>query len=610
MRKKYLNRGLDEFDNFSYHIALTDKNKLYGTARFYKKDGALILDNIAVKDGAKEHYELLFKALLLKASSIECKYIEVKADREKEFYLKFNFDETLKEKHMTDLEIASKAKIKPVTEICKDAGFDAEYLEQYGKYKGKLNIPKLSPKGKIILVTAINPTSMGEGKTTMSIGIADGIRKLNKKVILALREPSLGPVFGVKGGAAGGGYSQVVPMEDINLHFTGDLHAITAANNLLAAGIDNHIFQGNALKINPVKIQWRRCLDMNDRALRNIVCGLGGEKDGIPRADGFDITAASEIMAILCLSNSLKDLKQKLGNITVAYNYEDKPVYARDLNVEESLAVLLKEAIKPNLVQTLEGTPALVHGGAVCQYSSRMQQYNRNENGGDIRRLCSNLSPSAVVIVATVKALKLGGGADAKTLNIENINALKLGIKNLEKHIENITKVFNLPCVKTCDKYKVDSFEVTSYLEGGNGALKIAEKVTELCDKFSGKTNFTYELSDTIENKIEAIVKKIYGGGAVKYSEKIKKQIQRINDSGFSNLPVVIAKTQYSLSDNPKLLGRPEGFEFTVSDIKLKSGAGFIVAVAGDMMLMPGLPKVPAANSIEITDDGVVSGLF
>lgn len=552
--------------------------------------------------------------------------------------------------YMTDLEIANKAKIKPITEICESAGIDIEFLEQYGKFKGKLSIKKLNPKGKIILVTAINPTSMGEGKTTMSIGIADGIRKLGKKVFLALREPSLGPVFGVKGGAAGGGYSQVIPMEEINLHFTGDLHAITAANNLLAAAIDNHIFQGNDLKINPIKVQWRRCLDMNDRALRNIICGLGGEKDGVPRSDGFDITAASEIMAILCLADSLKDLKQKLGNITIGYNYENKAVYAKDLGVEESLAVLLKEAIKPNLVQTLEGTPALIHGGPFANIAhgcnsiiatktaATYADYVVTEAGFgadlgaekfiDIKCRMAGISPSAVVIVATVKALKLGGGADAKSLNAENLEALKAGIKNLEKHIENITKVFKLPVVvainkyksdtdkeidfikETCDKYKTSSYEVTSYSEGGAGALKIAEKIIELCDKFNGKVSFAYELSETIENKIESIVKKIYGGGSVKYSDKAKEQIQKIVEQGFGYLPVVIAKTQYSLSDNPKLLGRPVNFEFNISDIKLKSGAGFIVAIAGNMMLMPGLSKVPAANSIKITDEGIVSGLF
>ena len=551
---------------------------------------------------------------------------------------------------MTDIEIASKAKIELIEKIAESAKIEKDKLELYGKYKAKLNVSDFKLNGKIILVTAINPTSMGEGKTTMSIGIADGIKKLGNNVMLALREPSLGPVFGVKGGAAGGGYSQVIPMEDINLHFTGDLHAISAANNLLAACIDNHIFQGNVLKINPVKVQWRRCLDMNDRALRNIICGLGGEKDGVPRQDGFDITAASEIMAILCLANSLADLKKKLGNITVAYNYDDNPVYCRDLGVEESLAALLKDAIKPNLVQTLEQTPAIIHGGPFANIAhgcnsimatkaaATYADYVVTEAGFgadlgaekfiDVKCRMANISPSAVVIVATVKALKLGGGADPKNLNEEDLKTLQNGIGNLEKHIENMKNVFKLPCVVAINKYAtdsdkeikfiddfckklgVDSYEVTSYINGGAGAIEIAKKVIELCDGFSGKTSFSYELNDSIENKVEAVVKRIYGGSGAVFSDKAKAQIKRIANAGFSDLPVVIAKTQYSLSDNPKLLGRPKDFEVVINDIKLKSGAGFIVAIAGNMMLMPGLSKVPAANGIKISDNGKISGLF
>lgn len=551
---------------------------------------------------------------------------------------------------MTDISIAQQAHIQPIVDICKTVGIDDQQIELYGKYKAKININCIAPKAKIILVTAINPTKMGEGKTTMSIGIADGMKRMGKSVILALREPSLGPVFGMKGGATGGGHAQIIPMEDINLHFTGDIHAITTANNLLSATIDNHIFQQNTLGINPAKIVWCRCMDMNDRALRNIVCGLGTDKDGIPHTDKFHITAASEIMAILCLANSLHDLKEKLGNITIAYNYDNDPVYCKDLGVHEAMAILLKEAIKPNIVQTLEGTPAIIHGGPFANIAhgcnsilatktaATYADYVITEAGFgadlgaekfiDLKCRMANITPSVVVIVATIKALKLAGGADTENLNLPNMTALEKGLANLGKHIESMTQIFQLPCIvginkyqldkqkeieivkSFCHKYKVDAYEISAYAEGGKGATNIAKKVVQLCDSFSGTTKFAYELNDSIEEKINHIVQKIYGGNAVKYSEKAKKQILKIQQSEFANLPIVIAKTQYSLSDNPQLVGRPTNFNITIKEILLKSGAGFIVAVAGNMTLMPGLPKIPTAQNMQISNEGIISGLF
>lgn len=551
---------------------------------------------------------------------------------------------------MTDIEIADSYRMLPITEVAEKAGFPAESVEQYGRYKAKIGVSEWKQRGKLVLVTAINPTAYGEGKTTVAIGLMDGIARRGKKIIGALREPSLGPVFGIKGGAAGGGYAQVVPMADINLHFNGDLHAITAANNLLAACIDNHIFQGNALKINPMKIKWRRCMDMNDRALRNIVVGLVGDKNGVTRQDGFDITAASEMMAILCLATDLADLKHRLAAITVGYDFEDKPVTCGQLGCSEALAILLKEAIKPNLVQTLEGTPVLVHGGPFANIAHGCNSviatktaltyadYVVTEAGFgadlgaekflDVKCRTAGLQPSAVVLVATVKALKLNGGADKTQLSGRNDQALEQGIGNLCKHIENMKYQFRLPVVvavnrfsqdadeeiemirRACGKYEVKAFDTTVWAEGGKGALELADEVVHLCDTFDGRLQYTYELTDSIEDKINAVVTKIYGGKGTVFTPKAQADIKRIRDAGAENLPVIIAKTQYSLSDNPKLLGRPEGFEVTIREVVLRSGAGFLVALAGDMMLMPGLPRVPAAMNMTISDGGEIKGLF
>jgi len=550
---------------------------------------------------------------------------------------------------LTDIEIANGIQPKTIDKICGSAKIDLNDIEQYGKYKAKINNFKFNPKAKIILVTAINPTSLGEGKTTMSIGIADGLKKLGKNVMLALREPSLGPVFGVKGGATGGGYSQVVPMADINLHFTGDLHAVTSANNLLSAAIDNHIFQGNPLKINPSKVIFKRCLDMNDRALRHIVCGLGGEADGVTRQDGFTITAASEVMAILCLSSSLEDLKTRLSNILVAYNFDNEPVFCKDLDVQDAMAILLKDAIKPNLVQTLEGTPALIHGGPFAniahgcnsiiatKLAATYADYVVTEAGFgadlgaekflDVKCRIANIKPSAVVIVATVKAIKLNGGADVNNLQAESIDYVEKGIINLGKHIENIQNVFKLPCLVAinkfhtdtdkeiefiqnyCKQYSVKAIKVTSFSDGSDGSVEMAKEVLKAADSFSGKAQFCYNLEDSIENKINSIVQKIYGGNGAKFSERAKKQLKACERLA-KNLPVIIAKTQYSLSDNPKLLGRPKDFYVNINEIKLSLGAGFAVAVAGDINLMPGLGKSPAAQNMNITPDGIISGLF
>ena len=527
-------------------------------------------------------------------------------------------------------------------------GFNENEIELYGKYKAKIDINEFYPSAKLILVTAINPSSLGEGKTTVSIGLSDAINLTGNKCMLALREPSLGPVFGIKGGAAGGGYSQVVPMEDINLHFTGDIHAITSANNLLSALIDNHVFQGNDLRIDTERILWRRCMDMNDRNLRCVRTGLGGEKNGIPADNGFDITAASEIMAILCLSRDLADLKCRLGNIHVAYDVDGNPVFAKQLKAEGSMALLLKDAIKPNLVQTLAGNPAIIHGGpfaniahgcnslrATLTAMSRSEYVVTEAGFGadlgaekflDVKCRAGVIKPSAVVIVATVRALMLGGGADKANIG-HDIEILKKGVCNLGKHVENITKVFGLPCVVAINRFTCDTDEEIGVIEsycntlgvdavpcevwakGGEGGLDLAQRVLELCKKPRNLT-YAYELEDDIETKLNAVVTKIYGGDGIELSDKAKKEIIKIREMGMDKLPVIIAKTQYSLSDNPALLGRPSGFTVKISDIKLRSGAGFIVAIAGNMLLMPGLSKTPAAMNMDIDNDGVVTGLF
>ena len=550
---------------------------------------------------------------------------------------------------MTDIEIANSITPKPIVEVAKQLGVNEEDLELYGKYKAKINNFKLKPKGKLILVTAINPTSAGEGKTTVSIGLGDGLKLINKNVCLALREPSLGPVFGVKGGATGGGYSQVVPMEDINLHFTGDFHAITSANNLLCSFIDNHIFQGNALQINPEKIIFNRCLDLNDRALRQIDVAIGG-KNGVKRPDRFNITAASEIMAILCLSAGLDDLKERLGKILVAYDVNDKPVYAHQLGANNAMTVLLKDAIKPNLVQTLIGTPALVHGGpfaniahgcntiVATKLAMTYADYVVTEAGFgadlgaqkflDTKCRIANLKPNAVVIVATIKALKLHGGAEKNNLQEEDVKALKKGIPNLLKHIKNITEVYKLPAVVAINQFLTDTEKEIKLVKteveklgvkaiisnvwgkGGEGAIELAREVVELCEQDNSKFEFTYKLNDTIENKITNIATKIYGATKVNFSDEAKKTIEDIVATGYDKLPIIIAKTQYSLSDDAKLLGAPEDFEINIKEIQLRGGAGFIVAIAGSMLLMPGLPKVPAGEKMEIDNEAHIKGLF
>ena len=543
---------------------------------------------------------------------------------------------------LTDIEIAQQCRMRPITEIAATAGIDEEYLEQYGRYKAKIDHRLLEdradrPDGKLILVTAINPTPAGEGKTTTSVGLADGLRKLGKNAVAALREPSLGPVFGVKGGAAGGGYAQVVPMEDINLHFTGDFHAIGAANNLLAAMLDNHIQQGNALDIDVKNITWRRCVDMNDRQLRNVIDGIGGRMQGVPREDGFDITVASEIMAVLCLASDLMDLKQRLARIIVGYNRAGQPVTAHDLKAEGAMTVLLKDAIKPNLVQTLEHNPAIVHGGPFANIAHgcnsvsatdagmKLADYVVTEAGFgadlgaekflDIKCRAAGFDPSAVVIVATVKALKYNGGVPKSELGTENLEALEKGLPNLLKHVENITKVFGLPAVVAinrfvqCQELGVNVAMSEVWGKGGEGGLELAEEVLRLCEQ-PHDFQFSYELNQPIKAKIEAIVKKIYGGEAVTYSNDANKAIAKLEELGCGDLPICMAKTQYSLSDDPEKLGRPEGFTVSVSKVKVSAGAGFIVVQTGDIMTMPGLPKVPAAERIDIDADGVITGLF
>ena len=556
--------------------------------------------------------------------------------------------------YLSDIEIAQQCEMKPITEIAKNAGIDEKYIEQYGRYKAKLDLSLLSESkrdnGKLVLVTAITPTPAGEGKTTTTIGLADGMKRIGKSVAVALREPSLGPVFGIKGGAAGGGYAQVVPMEDINLHFTGDFHAIGAANNLLAAMLDNHIQQGNALGIDPRKITWKRCVDMNDRQLRFVVDGLGGKVNGVPREDGFDITVASEIMAVLCLSNSISDLKDRLSRIIVGYTYDDKPVTAGELKAAGAMAALLKDAIKPNLVQTLEGTPAFVHGGpfaniahgcnsvTATKMAMKTADYAITEAGFgadlgaekflDIKCRAAGLTPSAVVVVATVRALKMHGGLDKKSLDTENLTALEKGIPNLLRHVSNIKNVYELPCVVAVNRFPTDTDNEINFIiekckelgvnvvlstvwaDGGKGGEELAKEVVRLCEEEKGDFTYSYCLDGTIEDKIEAIVKKVYGGNGISILPAAKKQIERLTELGFSNLPVCIAKTQYSFSDNPALLGAPEDFTVTVKNVKISAGAGFIVVLTGDIMTMPGLPKAPAAERIDIDENGKITGLF
>ena len=554
--------------------------------------------------------------------------------------------------YLSDIEIAQRCKLQPIGEIAEKAGIPDEALEPYGRYKAKID-PKLLPSdrenGKLILVTAINPTPAGEGKTTTTIGLTDALRKLGKNAMAALREPSLGPVFGLKGGAAGGGYAQVVPMEDINLHFTGDFHAIGAANNLLAAMLDNHIQQGNSLGIDPKRIVWRRCVDMNDRQLRNIVDGLGGQPNGVPREDGFDITVASEIMAILCLASDITDLKQRLGRVVVGYTYAGKPVTASDLKAQGAMAALLKDAPKPNLVQTLEGTPALVHGGpfaniahgcnsvTATKLALRLADYTVTEAGFgadlgaekflDIKCRLAGLKPNAVVIVATVRALKYHGGVKKENLNTENLEALKRGLPNLLRHVENITSVYGLPCVVAINAFPSDTQAELALVEaecrqlgvnvalsevwakGGEGGIKLAQEVLRLCEQ-ENSFRFSYELEEGIEDKLNTLARRIYHADGVQLTSKAKKQAQELTALGFDKLPVCVAKTQYSFSDDPALLGAPENFTVAVRNLKVSAGAGFLVALTGDIMTMPGLPKSPAAERIDVDENGVITGLF
>ena len=556
---------------------------------------------------------------------------------------------------LSDIEIAQQCKMKPIYEIAEKAGIPADYVEPYGKYKAKIDLAYLrentNKDGKLVLVTAITPTPAGEGKTTTTIGLSDGLSRIGKKVTVALREPSLGPVFGVKGGAAGGGYAQVVPMEDINLHFTGDFHAIGAANNLLAAMLDNHIHQGNALGIDPRKITWRRCVDMNDRQLRNIVDGLGGKANGFAREDGYDITVASEIMAVFCLAESIDDLKHRLGRIIVGYTYDDRPVTAAELKAVGAMTALLKDALKPNLVQTLEGTPAFVHGGPFANIAHgcnsviatrtalKMGEYTVTEAGFgadlgaekflDIKCREAGLTPDAVVVVATVRALKMHGGKPKTDLAAEDLNALEKGIPNLLRHVSNIRNVYHRPCVVAVNRFPTDTDNEINFIiekcralgvntvlstvwaEGGKGGEALAREVVRLCEQGSDeKFTFSYELEDSIVNKITAIVQKVYGGKDVAFLANAKKQIDRLEELGYGKLPVCMAKTQYSFSDDPAKLGAPEDFTVTVRNVKVSAGAGFIVALTGDIMTMPGLPKVPAAEKIDVSSDGIISGLF
>ena len=556
--------------------------------------------------------------------------------------------------YKSDIQIAQECEMLHIDEIARRAHVDDKYIEHYGRYKAKVDLSLLSetdrPDGKLILVTAITPTPAGEGKTTTTIGLADGLRRIGKDVVVALREPSLGPVFGIKGGAAGGGYAQVVPMEDINLHFTGDFHAIGAANNLLAAMLDNHIQQGNALGIDVRKITWKRCVDMNDRQLRNIVGGLGGRINGVPREDGFDITVASEIMAVLCLSSSIADLKARLSRIIVGYTADDTPVTCGQLNAAGAMAALLKDALKPNLVQTLEGTPAFVHGGPFANIAHgcnsvmatrlalKMGDYTVTEAGFgadlgaekflDIKCRMAGLTPDAVVVVATVRALKMHGGLPKTALANEDLEALEKGIPNLLRHVSNMKNVYKLPCVVAVNRFPTDTdaeidFIIakcrelgvntvlsTVWAEGGKGGEDLAREVVRLCEEEKGDFTFSYDLDCSIEEKIEAVVKKVYGGDGVVLTPNAKKQVDMLTKLGYDKMPICVAKTQYSFSDDPTKLGAPEGFTVTVKNVKVSAGAGFIVVLTGDIMTMPGLPKVPAAERIDVDDNGVITGLF
>ncbi|MBR4077176.1 MAG: formate--tetrahydrofolate ligase [Oscillospiraceae bacterium] len=554
----------------------------------------------------------------------------------------------------TDIEIAQSAQMAPITEIAAKAGIDDKYLEQYGKYKAKVDLSLMKdqadkPDGKLILVTAMTPTAAGEGKTTTTVGLGDALNKLGKKVAIALREPSLGPVFGVKGGAAGGGYAQVVPMEDINLHFTGDFHAIGAANNLLAAMLDNHIQQGNALGIDVKRITWKRCVDMNDRQLRNIVCGLGGRMQGVPREDGFDITVASEIMAVMCLADGISDLKERLARMIVAYTFDGKPVTAGDLKAQGAMAALLKDALKPNLVQTLEHTPAFVHCGpfaniahgcnsvTATRLAMKLADYAVTEAGFgadlgaekflDIKCRIAGLKPDAVVIVGTVRALKMHGGVAKADLNTENLEALEKGLPNLLRHVENITKVFKLPAVVAINRFPTDTEAELALVEakckelganavlsevwgkGGEGGIALAEEVMRLCEQ-PNEFEYCYDEQLGIVEKIEAIAKRIYRADGVELVGNAIKQLKELTDLGLDKMPICMAKTQYSFSDDAGKLGAPEGFKITVRNLKVSAGAGFIVALTGDVMTMPGLPKVPSAEKIDVDENGVITGLF
>lgn len=554
---------------------------------------------------------------------------------------------------LSDIEIAQATKPKHINDVAKTAGIPEEYIEQYGKYKAKINLKFLEKSkkknGKLILVTAMTPTPAGEGKTTTTIGLADGLRKIGKKSIVALREPSLGPVFGVKGGACGGGYAQVIPMEDINLHFTGDFHAIGAANNLLAAMLDNHIKQGNELGIDPQKITWKRCVDMNDRQLRNIVDGLGGSANGVTREDGFDITVASEIMAVFCLASSIEDLKERLGRIIVGYTYDDKPVTANDLRATGAMTALLKDAIKPNLVQTIEGTPAIIHGGPFAniahgcnsilatKMAMKLGDYTVTEAGFgadlgaekfiDIKCRTAGFHPDAVVIVATIRALKMHGGVAKSNLDKENLKAIEVGIGNLIQHVGNIRRI-NVPYVVAINKFATDTDEeidfikkkcenrdinivvCDSWAKGGEGAESLAKEVVRLCDEDSSGFTYWYRTEDSIEKKIKTVVEDVYDGSDVNILPSAKRQIEKLEKLGFGSLPICIAKTQYSFSDNPMLLNAPTGFTVTIKNVKVCAGAGFIVVLTGDIMTMPGLPKHPAAENINIDEDGKIIGLF
>ena len=556
---------------------------------------------------------------------------------------------------LTDIEIAQSAKPQHILKIAERAGVDEKYLELYGRNKAKIDLSLLSdkkdkPDGKLILVTAITPTPAGEGKTTTTIGLADGMARIGKNVTVALREPSLGPVFGVKGGAAGGGYAQVIPMEDINLHFTGDFHAIGAVNNLLAAMLDNHIYQGNSLNIDPRRITWKRCVDMNDRQLRFVTDGLGGRVNGVPREDGYDITVASEIMAVLCLSSSITDLKARLARIIVGYTYDERPVTAGDLKAEGAMTALLKDAIKPNLVQTLEGTPAFVHGGPFAniahgcnsviatKMAMKMGEYAITEAGFgadlgaekflDIKCRMAGLTPSAVVVVATVRALKMHGGLPKTALANEDLEALERGVPNLLRHVSNIKNVYKLPSVVAINRFPTDTDKEIEFIiekcralgvnvvlstvwaEGGKGGEALAREVVRLCEEEKGDFTFAYEDNTTIEEKILALTTKVYGGSAVSILPQAKKQIATLENLGFGNLPICVAKTQYSFSDDATKLGAPEDFTVTIKNVKISAGAGFIVVLTGDIMTMPGLPKVPAAEKIDVDENGKITGLF